>query len=88
LNGSDLTTTLNVLKSNVALLPTKSGTNEWSGLNTFTRTVTALAFNVTSDYRIKDDIYSLHDLNDQFTVDKLKPVCYYNNQTKIIKFKK
>ena len=82
LNGADLGTTLSALTGNVGGLPTLNGTNNWSGPNTFTSTVTALAFNVTSDYRIKDDIYSLHDLNDQFTVDKLKPVCYYNNQTK------
>jgi len=82
LNGADLGTTLSALTGNVGGLPTLNGTNNWSGPNTFTQTVTALAFNVTSDYRIKDDIYSLHDLSDQFTVDKLKPVCYYNNQTK------
>ena len=82
LNGADLGTTISTLTTNVAALPTKNGTNTWTGTNTFTQTVTALAFNVTSDYRIKDDIYSLHILPDEFTVDKLKPVCYYNNQTK------
>jgi hypothetical protein len=82
LNGADLGTTLSALTGNVGGLPTLNGTNNWSGTNTFTSTVTALAFNVTSDYRIKDDVYSLHDLNGQFTVDKLKPVTYYNNQTK------
>jgi hypothetical protein len=82
LNGTDLGTTISALTGNVGGLPTLSGTNNWSGTNTFTQAVTALAFNVTSDYRIKDDVYSLHDRNDQFTVDKLRPVTYYNNQTK------
>ena len=76
LGTSDLGTTL-------SLLPTFAGTNVWTGTsNTFTQAVTALAFNVTSDYRIKEDVCSLHILPDEFTVDKLRPVCYYNNQTK------
>ena len=82
LNGSDLGTTISALTGNVGGLPTLSGTNNWSGPNIFTQTVTALAFNVTSDYRIKENIYSLHVLSDEFTVDNLKPVTYYNNQTK------
>jgi hypothetical protein len=82
LNGSDLATTISVLTGNVGGLPTLSRTNNWSGPNTFTQTVTALAFNVTSDYRIKDDVNSLHVRPDEFTVDKLRPVTYYNNQTK------
>jgi len=82
LNGYDLGTTIAALTGNVGGLPTLSGTNNWLGPNTFTQTVTALAFNVTSDYRIKDDVNSLHVRPDEFTVDKLRPVTYYNNQTK------
>ena len=76
LGTSDLGTT-------ISLLPTFSGINVWTGTsNTFTNAVTALAFNVTSDYRIKEDVYSLHIIPDEFTVDKLRPISYYNNQTK------
>ena len=79
LNGYDLGTTISALTGNVGGLPTLIGTNNWSGPNTFTQTVTAIAFNVTSDYRIKDDIQTL---GEDFTIDNLKPVTYYNNQTK------
>ena len=41
--------------------------------------VTATSFNATSDYRIKQDIQIL---NDTHTVDKLRPVSYYNTLTK------
>jgi hypothetical protein len=88
LNGTDLATTLATLSSGISTtLPQLSTNNTFVGNNTFTgtvtvnKTVTALAFNVTSDYRIKEDVYSLHIIPDEFTVDKLKPVCYYNTQT-------
>jgi hypothetical protein len=43
---------------------------------TFSNTVTAVAFNSTSDYRIKENIKELS--LDNFTIDKLRPVNYYN----------
>jgi hypothetical protein len=45
---------------------------------TFTNTVTAAAFNSTSDYRIKKDVQDLN-LN-IYNVNPLRPVNYYNNR--------
>jgi hypothetical protein len=42
-------------------------------------TFTALSFNVPSDYRIKENI---EPLDDTINVDNLKPVKYFNKQTK------
>ena len=37
--------------------------------------ITAISFNATSDYRMKDNVANL---DDSFTVDNLRPVSYYN----------
>ena len=42
-------------------------------------TVNAISFNSASDYRIKDNVLQL---NDSFTVDKLRPVTYDNTKLK------
>ena len=42
-------------------------------------TVTATSFNSTSDYRIKERIIKL---NETFSVDSLKPVSYFNKESK------
>ena len=73
LNGSDL-------GAAIASAPTLAGTNTFTGNNTFNNTVTASAFNTTSDYRIKENIISIKE-NAAFTVDKLKPIHYYNTNT-------
>jgi hypothetical protein len=73
LNGSDLGTA-------IASAPTLAGNNTFTGNNTFNNTVTASAFNTTSDYRIKENIISIKE-NDAFTVDRLKPIHYYNTNT-------
>jgi len=39
----------------------------------------ALTFNSSSDYRIKEDVT---ELNDEFNIDKLRPVTYTNKNTK------
>jgi hypothetical protein len=39
--------------------------------------ITATSYNATSDYRIKEDV---KPLDENFTVDKLKPVAYHNTQ--------
>jgi hypothetical protein len=42
-------------------------------------TITATTFNATSDYRIKEHIIKL---NETFSVDSLKPVSYFNKESK------
>ena len=42
--------------------------------------VTAVSFNATSDYRIKEDIKPLK-LED-YSIDNLNPICYYNSLSK------
>ena len=42
------------------------------------QTITTLGVNSGSDYRIKEEI---HELDDTFTVDKLRPVIYKNTKT-------
>jgi hypothetical protein len=39
--------------------------------------VNAITYNTTSDYRIKENIMSLHDLS--FNIDNLRPIHYTNN---------
>ena len=45
--------------------------------NLFCTSVSAILFNATSDYRIKNDV---KQLDDKFSVDYLKPVTYFNNK--------
>jgi hypothetical protein len=54
-----------------------STTQEITGTKTFTKTVKALTFEATSDYRIKENVLNL--INDSsFTVDNLRPITYTN----------
>jgi hypothetical protein len=48
-------------------------------MNVRTGSVNATTFNTTSDYRIKENV---EDLAPSFTVDNLRPVSYYNKQSK------
>lgn len=52
--------------------------NVLSGGNIVTGTITCYWVKATSDYRIKQDVQTL---NDTYTVDKLRPVSYYNTLT-------
>ena len=49
-----------------------------SGDGRFTGTLNAAAFNSTSDYRIKE---SVKRIDENYTIDKLRPVIYLNKQT-------
>ena len=49
-----------------------------SGNGRFTGTVNAATFNTTSDYRIKE---SVKLIDENYTIDKLRPVIYINKQT-------
>ena len=49
-----------------------------SGNGRFTGTVNAATFNTTSDYRIKK---SVKRIDENYTIDKLRPVIYTNTQT-------
>jgi len=51
----------------------------WAAGVSVNGTVTAISFNATSDYRIKDNVRPLTDCS--FTVDHLRPVTYNNNQS-------
>ena len=57
----------------------KQGLNA-TGNSTIVGTVTATAFNVTSDHRIKSNVQSLAN---KYTVDNLNPVSYYNERLKL-----
>jgi hypothetical protein len=46
-----------------------------NGEKTFTETITAVGFNSNSDYRIKKNVTNL---TDNYTIDQLRPVKYYN----------
>ena len=68
-SGLTVSGTLNV--SGVTTL-----TNTLSGTSaTFTGNLTSASYNMSSDYRIKENI---QELNSTFTVDNLKPVIYEN----------
>jgi hypothetical protein len=47
---------------------------------TLSGSITALSFNATSDYRVKEDVRDLD--NKIFNVNKLRPVTYYNTLIK------
>lgn len=49
-----------------------------NGDGRFTGTLNAAAFNSTSDYRIKE---SVKRIDENYTIDKLRPVIYLNKQT-------
>jgi hypothetical protein len=51
----------------------------WAAGVSVNGTITAISFNATSDYRIKDNVRPLTDCS--FTVDHLRPVTYNNNQS-------
>jgi hypothetical protein len=72
LNGVNLATTIANLAS-LKVSQTFDGPK-----NTF-QTIVANEFNVTSDYRIKENI---KPLDKTFTIDKLKPVHYFNKINK------
>jgi hypothetical protein len=49
-----------------------------SGNVAISGTVNALQFNLSSDYRIKENV---HLLDNTFTVDAIRPVTYFNTMT-------
>jgi hypothetical protein len=56
-----------------------STTQTIGGTKTFSIQVTAPSFNATSDYRIKSNVFIL---NNNYSVDNLKPVVYFNELKK------
>ena len=70
-NSTNVATTAFV-QSNYASL---TGSNTFTGTNTFNNQVTAISFNTTSDYRIKENVI---ELNESYSVENLRPVEYDN----------
>jgi hypothetical protein len=73
-----ITADINSLTSNAAIFVT--GEFDVDGDCYINGVCNANSFNPPSDYRIKDNIVSLHD-SDLYSVDNLKPIKYFNKKT-------